>query len=419
MAREPRDEGPEPAAAAMNFPSLLFPEEVWGLPQVRKALVERDLTGLYRLARRYGYSQTRIAQSVGKSQPQVSEIMNSAVPHRAFNLDVVHRHANAFRMPLHARLLFLGITAGEIEQEAKRIDRREELRRRELLRAALALSATGVANWQDFSQRMIAKMTDRDYLKWFAWELHLGNAIACDPASLPSELAEWAVAEAALPVPGFVYRDQNGSLQLVDHALKDILIAQTLSADILLKESTRFALVQTSHATDNILGRFIASERQYGVTLQRWMTDSPDPVLRVNSAGVLAKIQESDASEAALAQLGKDTDTRLRYTTAVASRVLGMDWTSAERRAQLVGSSSLWRDLPSTMALKTIRALARELSSSADAGARWCSAVLLSSFRDDYPGEIRDAFHEVLPTESSREVLRAVSRSLAGKDTIA
>ena len=419
MARESRDGGPEPAVAAMNLPSLVFPEEVWGLPQTRKALVERDLTSLYRLARRYGYSQTRIAQSVGKSQPQVSEIMNSKVPHRASNLDVVHRHANAFRMPLHARLLFLGVTADEIEREAKRIDRREELRRRELLRAALALSATGVADWQNFSQRMIAKMTDRDYLKWFAWELHLGNTVACYPASLPSELAEWAVAEAALPVPGFVFRDEEGRLQLVDHALKDILIAQTLSADILLKESTRFALVQTSHATDRILGRFITSERQYEDTLQRWMTDSPDPIIRVNSAGVLAKTQESDVSEAALGQLGKDIEIRQRYTTAVASRVLGMDWVSAEQRAQLVGSISLWRDLPSVTALKTIRALTRELSSSADAGARWCSAVLLSSFRDDYPGEIRDIFHEVLPTESSREVLRVISRSLARKDTIA
>jgi transcriptional regulator with XRE-family HTH domain len=419
MAGESRDDGPESAAAAVNFPSLLFPEEVWGLPQTRKALVERDLTGLYRLARRYGYSQTRIAQSVGKSQPQVSEIMNSKVPHRAFNLDVVHRHANAFRMPLHARLLFLGITAGEIEQEAKRIDRREELKRRELLRAALALSATGIADWQNFSQRMIAKMTDRDYLKWFAWELHLNKNTACYQASLPPELAEWAVAEAALPVPGFVCRDEEGRLRLVDHALKDILIAQTLSADILLKESTRFALVQTSHATDRILGRFIASERQYEATLQRWMTDSPDPILRVNSAGVLAKTQESDVSEAALGQLGKDVEIRQRYTTAVASRVLGVDWGSAERRAQLVGSTSLWRDLPSTKALETIRVLTRELSSSADAGARWCSAVLLSSFRDDYPGEIRDTFHEVLPTESSREVLRVVSRSLAGKDALA
>jgi len=419
MARVPRDDGPEPANMAVPSPYLFFPEEVWGLPQIRKALIERDLTGLYRLARRYGYSQTRIAQSVGKSQPQVSEIMNAREPHHASNLDVVHRHANAFRMPLHARLLFLGVTANEIEQEANRIDRREDLRRRELLRAALALSATGVANWQNFSQRTIAKMTDRDYLKWFAWELHLDNAVACDPGSLPSELAEWAVAEAALPIPGFVCRDEQGRLQLVDHALKDILIAQTLSADIILKESTRFALVQTSHTTDKILGRFIASGRQHEATLQRWMTDSPDPVLRVNSAGVLAKIQASDVSEAALQQLGKDENIRLRYATAVASRVLKIDWPSAERRTQLMGSSSLWGDVSPTTALKTIRALTRELSSSTDAGARWCSAVLLSSFREEYSGEIRDTFHDVLLAEDSKEVLRVVSRSLAGKDAIA
>jgi transcriptional regulator with XRE-family HTH domain len=418
MTGAPTGDRSREATVAPTTHVLLIPHEVWFLAQTRKALVERDLTSLYRLARRYGYSQTRIAQAVGKSQPQVSEIMNAKTPHHASNLDVVHRHADAYRMPLHARLLFLGVTASEIEQEADRIDRREELKRRDLLRAALALSLTGVANWQDFSQRMIARMSDRDYLRWLAWELHLAGATSTDPNLLPSDLAEWAVAEATLPVPGFVCRDAEGGLQLVDHRLKDVLVAQTLSGDIVMKESSRFTLVQTSHATDRILERFVASDIQYASILRRWMCDTPNPTLRVNSAGVLAKIQDSDGSEAALSHLGQDSETRLKYITAVASRVLKIDWNSAERRAKSLHSRSAWRDLSPAKTGEAISALSAELLDSTDAGARWCSAVLLASFRSDRPALVNEALHNSLTTEVSREVIRVVGRSLAGKEAI-
>ncbi|MEU8364353.1 hypothetical protein AB0C27_50880 [Nonomuraea sp. NPDC048882] len=415
MMLTPTQGSPLPAADTANAFALLVPEEVWLLPQTRKALVDRDLTSLYRLARRYGYSQTRIAQAVGKSQPQVSEIMNAKVPHHASNVDVIHRHANAFRMPLHARMLLLGITASQIEQEAVRIDRRDELKRRELLRAAFALSATGAANWEDFSQSMIARMSDRDYLKWFAWELHLRRAMVANPASLPNDLAEWAVAEAAMPVPGFVCHDVHGGLKLVDDGLKDVLIAQTLSADIVLGISKRFTMVQTSHVTDRILERFVASDDQYETTLRRWMAESPDATLRVNSAGVLAKIQNSEGSEAALNQLGKDVAMREKYLTAVAHRVLGLNWSLAEKRVQSLESPAVWQNLPSVMLNKFIGALSEELASSTDGGARWCSTVLLSSFRSEYPSLVSEALCNALATETSTEILRVAGRSLAGK----
>jgi hypothetical protein len=241
---------------------------------------------------------------VGKSQPQVSEIMNSDKrPHQASNIDVLHRHASAFGMPLHCRLVFLGITAAQVEREAERIERREDLRRRELLRAALALSATGAAEWHNFSSKMIARMTDRDYLKWFAWELHLRGTCSARVESLPPELTEWAVAEASLPVPGFVHYGEDRELRLIDDSLKDLLVAQTLSSDLILGEPHRFAVVQTSHATDRLLQQFVRTDASYSRQLQSWMEVAPDPVLRVNSAGVLAKISDSESAEASVAHL--------------------------------------------------------------------------------------------------------------------
>src|SRR6266516_4768268 len=111
---------------------LEIPGHEWTRPDTRQILAERNLTGLYRLARRYGHSQTVIGNAVGKSQPQVSEIMGATKPHHAVNIEVLHRHADAFGMPLSARMLLLGIS--QDEGEGRNLDVGDDVNRREMLR---------------------------------------------------------------------------------------------------------------------------------------------------------------------------------------------------------------------------------------------------------------------------------------------
>jgi transcriptional regulator with XRE-family HTH domain len=51
------------------------PEE-WERPEMRAALAERDITLVYRLLQKIGFSQQRIAALTGQSQPEVSAIIH-------------------------------------------------------------------------------------------------------------------------------------------------------------------------------------------------------------------------------------------------------------------------------------------------------------------------------------------------------
>lgn len=103
-----------------------------------------------------------------------------------------------------------------------------------------------------------------------------------------------------------------------------------------------------------------------------------------------------------------DGDVRELYLTAVAARVLRLTWDDAASLA--VGGGHL----PSAEAVQAISA---ELTNPADAGARWCSAVLLARTRDHDPA-VTDALVAALRTEPSREVLRTIGSALAGIDPL-
>jgi len=63
------------------------------------------------------------------------------------------------------------------------------------------------------------------------------------------------------------------------------------------------------------------------------MRDGATPVLRVNSAGILAKLGPADISDEVITVLKRDADTRHLYLTAVASRVLALPWDEAGKLA--------------------------------------------------------------------------------------
>jgi transcriptional regulator with XRE-family HTH domain len=129
------------------------------------------------------------------------------------------------------------------------------------------------------------------------------------------------------------------------------------------------ATVQTTHGTDLVIASMV--DRTSARRLRRWMADGTDPVLRVNAAGILAKIPGQGTARAVATVLAGDEETRRLYQTAVLSRVCVLDWRTAGRLA-----ADPTVVAPGKAAFLATR-LAGEVLNPRDAGARWCSAALL------------------------------------------
>src|SRR5215470_3962541 len=70
--------------------------EVWERPAMRAALADRDITTVYRLVQKSGFSQQRIAALSGQSQPEVSAIIHGR---RVMAYDVLSRIADGLGIP--------------------------------------------------------------------------------------------------------------------------------------------------------------------------------------------------------------------------------------------------------------------------------------------------------------------------------
>lgn len=144
-------------------------------------------------------------------------------------------------------------------------------------------------------------------------------------------------------------------------------IATEMAASIAGNDSGPLAVVQTTHGTDLAIATL--ADRGTVGHLRRWLDDGDNPVLRVNAAGILAKVPgQVEASHVATA-LSRDAEVRGRYMTAVVARVCGLDWSVAAQLAQ----DPAGFPQPVLVAQR----FAREAVSDRDAGARWCAAAML------------------------------------------
>ena len=146
----------------------------------------------------------------------------------------------------------------------------------------------------------------------------------------------------------------------------NVKVATGLLASIAGNDASPLLSVQTTHGTDMALATI--ADRATVTNLRRWLDDS-NPVLRVNAAGILAKLPGQQYSARVAALLDHDADVRTRYMTAVVSRVCGVDRPTA---AVLVNEPQRFPH-PALVA----RRFAREALSDHDVGARWCSARML------------------------------------------
>jgi transcriptional regulator with XRE-family HTH domain len=183
--------------------------------------------------------------------------------------------------------------------------------------------------------------------------------------------------------------------------------AVSIANDVRSGRNGLLTAMQTTHSTDKAVAALVAQDSGSVASLVKW-SGAGRSLLRVNAAGILAKMRSPTLDNEAVTALRADGDVRELYLTAVAARVLSLPWDEAAILAAGGGY------LPSAEA---VQAFSAELSNPADAGARWCSAVLLARNRDHDPA-VTDALVGALRTEQSREVLRTIGSALAGIDPL-
>jgi transcriptional regulator with XRE-family HTH domain len=346
--------------------------------------------------------QDRVAAWVGITQAQLSRIENG--PPLA-HLDRLIQWARVLRIPAD-RLWFamLDKSPGSTEEG-------DTVKRRTFLVSA---SMTGVVCGLPFQQPPNDEHPTDDAAQWLAWLLWQRKARELDTSLVPPHLAP------QLKTHPHVIYDHTRSYRFTDPALIDVLVAQRIFGDMRAGSSHLLATAQTSHATDMRLSALTGDDEAARSGLASWMSRGATPVLRVNAAGVLAKVGVPDLGDSVISTLRIDRDVRQLYLTAVASRVLDAPWDHAGYVAAGVEGrqGGLVSRLADGQGSWAVRRLAAEIARPRDAAARWCCAVLLSGL--DQPG--LDVVHAALARaardEPCRENLRAYAAVLAGTSPI-
>ncbi len=86
-----------------SWEQITIPAWAWGRQETQRALRERDIAGLLRLAQAHGASQTRIASVTGIAQGRVSEILSGR--RTVSSLRLIERIADGLDMPDPSRVL--------------------------------------------------------------------------------------------------------------------------------------------------------------------------------------------------------------------------------------------------------------------------------------------------------------------------
>jgi transcriptional regulator with XRE-family HTH domain len=185
-------------------------------------------------------------------------------------------------------------------------------------------------------------------------------------------------------------------------------VAVDVVRDISAERSKLLATVQTSHETDKLISALVSRDAPSVGSLMKWMR-AGSPVLRVNAAGILAKVGSPTIDNDVVMALKADADARSLYLRAVMSRVLRMPWDDAG--AYVAGSKPLDGS-------EHIAAFAAEACNPYDSGARLCSVVMLARARAEDRASVDAALRDALTQETSRENLRAIAATLAGVDPL-
>jgi hypothetical protein len=210
--------------------------------------------------------------------------------------------------------------------------------------------------------------------------------------------------------------DKEGSCSFVTRSLMDLFVAQRIFAEVANRDSELLATGQTSHETDWIIGQLARRHEPAVRSLVDWLSGGGTPVLRVNSAGILAKLGSPKVADLVIKSLQTDGEARRLYMTAVLNRVLRLDWEAAARVVGDLeqdgrGLLDMW---PESRLAEAAMRFAEEVHNPRDSAARWCSVQLLGQLTEAAPDTAVAALQEALGHETSQENARAISAALTG-----
>ncbi|WP_434600097.1 helix-turn-helix transcriptional regulator [Streptomyces sp. A5-4] len=119
--------------------------------------------------------------------------------------------------------------------------------------------------------------------------------------------------------------NRRGFLGLSALALSHGALATEMAASIAGRDPGPLAHVQTKHGADIVTASL--ADKASTANLRRWMLDGDVPILRVNAAGILAKLPGQGQADDVARVLAHDEEVRHLYMTAATSRVCAVDWT--------------------------------------------------------------------------------------------
>jgi hypothetical protein len=105
-------------------------------------------------------------------------------------------------------------------------------------------------------------------------------------------------------------------------------VAVDIAKDVSEERHKLLATVQTSHEVDKTIATLVAKDPPSLASLAKW-TRRGSPILRVNAAGILAKVGSPTMDNDVVQALKVDREARELYLTAVVARVLRMPWDDA------------------------------------------------------------------------------------------
>ncbi|MFF3286470.1 SIR2 family protein [Streptomyces sp. NPDC003023] len=265
-------------------------------------------------------------------------------------------------------------------------------------------------------QRSIMESREvRNFMQQLAWEMFLRETASVHYSELPRTLLDFLSAgrsslvynyEHDVRTQSFLQRDSAGFYSFAHKSFMEFFIAQRIFASICAVDSRELAEAQTSHETDQFIKDLLLREPVHIETMTSWMNGGEEPVLRVNAAGILAKIGDPRLTADVISLLDRDKAVRHLYLTAVIFRVLEVRWEAAARLA----SEPNGRRLPHLLTLtsdqlKTVATrFCGEALNQRDAVARWLSLRLLEQVTDVAREEIRSTLRQAAEQEEVTEI---------------
>jgi hypothetical protein len=359
-------------------------------------------------------TQVMVAAWAGVTQAQLSRIENGPP---IMHMDKLAHWAKTLRIPGNMLWFDAGQDGEDASSALSTIGRSDFLK----MSAAVVGGMTAGAAMLPGSG---PTLTEQSCAQWFAWELWHQKRDYLHESEMPRPVATFLHHYTA-SVPGgmgFILRDAQATYRFAHSSFVDFFVAQRIFENITSGGGALFATAQTSHQMDLVICEFVANSEKSAGALRNWMTKASSPVLRVNSAGVLAKLGPvAEETDRVVASLKRDADARQLYLTAVTSRVLGMPWEEAKDFAASLESTTAEQvvlGLSRERAAEAIFRLRQEVSNVRDGGARWCSGILLGRLQVVAPELATPVLQGALRSEPNPENLRSIACILSGTDPI-